>query len=56
MMVKLLQDTYVSSPLLKDNLARTDLLLSQAAPRKPPPKVSPPLGSLSCSLLYNALP
>lgn len=38
MMVKLLQDTYVTSPLLKENFARTDLLLSQAAPRRPPPK------------------
>ncbi|DBA90502.1 TPA: hypothetical protein ACH3X1_003765 [Trebouxia sp. C0004] len=38
MMVKVLQDSYVSSPLCKQNLVRSDVLVEQAAPRKPPPK------------------
>ncbi len=42
MMVKVLQDSYVGSPLCKQNLARTDVLIEQAAPKKPPPKVSNP--------------
>ncbi|KAL0042761.1 hypothetical protein WJX79_009987 [Trebouxia sp. C0005] len=38
MMVKVLQDSYVGSPLCKQNLALSDVLIEQAAPRKPPPK------------------
>ncbi len=41
-MVKVLQDSYIGSPLCKQNLARTDVLIEEAAPRKPPPKVSTP--------------
>lgn len=39
MMVKMLQDTYLSSPLHKANLARSDVLVQEAAPRVGPPKV-----------------
>lgn len=38
MMVKMLQDTYLSSPLHKANLARSDVLVQEAAPRVGPPK------------------
>jgi len=51
MMVKVLQDSYIGSPLCKQNLARTDVLIEQAAPRKPPPKVSDP--SVASTLLAN---
>jgi len=37
--------------LCKQNLARTDVLIEQAAPRKPPPKVSDP--SVASTLLAN---
>lgn len=39
MMMKLLQDTYASTPLHKANLARSDVLMLEAAPRVGPPKV-----------------
>lgn len=39
MMVKLLQDTYLNSPLHKANMARSDVLILEAAPRVGPPKV-----------------
>ena len=40
MMVKVLQDTYNSSPLHSENLSRSDVLVQEAAPRKGPPKVT----------------
>ncbi len=43
MMVKVLQDAYVSSPLHKENLGRSDVLAKEAAPRCGPPKVTLPL-------------
>ena len=39
MMVKLLQDSYLNSPAHKANLARSDVLILEAAPRASPPKV-----------------
>ena len=44
MMVKVLQDTYNSSPLHSENLSRSDVLVQEAAPRKGPPKVALVLG------------
>lgn len=46
MMVKLLQDTYVNSPLHKANLARSDVLVLEAAPRVGPPKVGAQLATV----------
>ena len=39
MMVKMLQTTYLSSPMHKANQARIEVLLMAAAPRVGPPKV-----------------
>ena len=39
MMVKMLQDTYLATPLHKTNIARSDVLVKEAAPRVGPPKV-----------------
>ena len=39
MMVKVLQDTYNASQLRKQNLARSDVMVDQAATRSPPPQV-----------------
>jgi len=56
MMVKVLQDSYIGSPLCKQNLARSDVLIEQAAPRKPPPKVSNPFLCIKSSCDSSARP
>ena len=48
MMVKMLQDTYKASPLHKTNLARSDVLAQEAAPRVGPPKAILLLMSHAC--------
>lgn len=52
MMVKMLQATYLSSPMHKANQARIDVLLLAAAPRVGPPKVT--LLPILAETLYSA--